>query len=108
MAGAEAAAVEAGLTASGWRLTDILITHHHGDHTAGIAELKQRHRARVVAPRQEAAKIPDVDVTVAEGDTVTVGALSAQAIETPGHTLGQINYFFPAAQRLVVARTLSR
>src|ERR1700757_4992168 len=78
----EAAPVEAALTASGWKLSDILVTHHHGDHTAGIAELKRRHRAWVVAPRQEAAKIPDVDVAVGEGDTVAVGTLSAQVIET--------------------------
>ena len=102
----EAAPVEAALTASGWKLSDILVTHHHGDHTAGIAELKQRHRARVVAPHREAAKIPDVDETVGEGDTVTVGTLSARVIETPGHTLGQINYFFPAAKLLFAADTL--
>ena len=102
----EAAPVEAALTAAGWKLTDILVTHHHGDHTGGIAELKRRHRARVVAPRQEAAKIPDVDVAVGEGDTVTVGTLSAQVIGTPGHTLGQINYFFPAAKLLFAGDTL--
>src|SRR5437899_4083250 len=102
----EAAPVEAALTASGWKLSDILVTHHHGDHTAGIGELKRRHRVRVVAPRQEAAKIPDVDEKVAEGDTVTVGALSARVIATPGHTLGQINYYFPAAKLLFAGDTL--
>src|SRR6516164_141549 len=102
----EAAPVEAALAASGWKLSDILITHHHGDHTAGISELKQRHRARVVAPRQEALKIPDVDEKVAEGDTVTVGALSARVIATPGHTLGQINYYFPVAKLLFAGDTL--
>jgi hydroxyacylglutathione hydrolase len=54
----EAAPVEAALAATGWKLTDILVTHHHVDHAAGIVELKQRHRCRVVAPRREAAKIP--------------------------------------------------
>jgi len=102
----EAAPVEAALKDAGWRLSDILVTHHHGDHTAGISELKQRHRARVVAPRQEAAKIPDVDEEVAEGDSVTVGTLSAQVIATPGHTLGQINYYFPAAKLLFAGDTL--
>jgi hydroxyacylglutathione hydrolase len=102
----EAAPVEAALAATGWKLSDILVTHHHGDHTAGIAELKRHHRCRVVAPRQEAAKIPDVDVMVGEGDTVTVGTLSARVIETPGHTLGQINYFFPAAKLLFAGDTL--
>src|SRR5512137_2047152 len=66
----EAAPVEAALNAAGWKLSDILVTHHHADHTGGIAELKRRHRARVVAPRGEAAKIPDVDVAVGEGDSV--------------------------------------
>src|SRR5262249_4007104 len=38
----EAAPIEAALKDTGWRLTDILVTHHHADHTGGIAELKER------------------------------------------------------------------
>jgi hydroxyacylglutathione hydrolase len=102
----EAAPIEAALASTGWKLTDILVTHHHGDHTAGIAELKRRYHCRVVAPRREAAKIPDVDVEVGEGDTVKVGSLTAQVIETPGHTLGQINYFFPEDKLLFAGDTL--
>jgi hydroxyacylglutathione hydrolase len=102
----EAAPIEAALTASGWQLSDILVTHHHYDHTGGIRELKQRHGARVVAPRDEAAKIPAVDETVGDGDTVTVGTLTALVIGTPGHTLGQINYFFPTAKLLFAGDTL--
>ena len=73
----EAAPIEAALRDTGWRLTDILVTHHHGDHTGGIAELKQNHRCRVVAPHGEAARIPLVDETVREGDNVQVGTLEA-------------------------------
>ena len=47
----EAPPVEAALKATGWKLTDILVTHHHADHTGGIAELKKKHNCRVVAPR---------------------------------------------------------
>src|SRR3954471_605144 len=50
----EAAPVEAALQATGWKLTHILVTHHHGDHTGGIAELKQKYNCRVVAPKSEA------------------------------------------------------
>src|SRR5882757_242736 len=71
----EAAPIEEALKATGWRLTDILVTHHHGDHTAGIEELKARHRCRVVAPDAEARGIPDVDETVRENDLVRVGGL---------------------------------
>src|SRR3979490_234054 len=92
----EAAPVEAALAEMGWRLTDILVTHHHADHTGGIAELKARHQCRVVAPHGEDAKIPMVDETVRENDTVRVGSLEARVIETPGHTAGHISYFLPA------------
>jgi hydroxyacylglutathione hydrolase len=102
----EAGAVEAALKATGWKLTDILVTHHHADHTDGITALKQQHRCRVVAPHGEASRIPMVDETVREGDTVRVGDLQARVIETPGHTLGQINYFFAADKLLFAGDTL--
>jgi hydroxyacylglutathione hydrolase len=102
----EASPVESALKATGWTLSDILVTHHHGDHTGGIAALKQRHGCRVTAPRKEAHSIPGVDATVGDGDTVTVGKLSARVIETPGHTLGQVNYFFPADKLLFAGDTL--
>jgi hydroxyacylglutathione hydrolase len=102
----EAAPVEAALKATGWRLTDILVTHHHGDHTGGIAELKARHKCRVTAPRQEAAGIPAVDATVGEGDTVKVGDLTARVLETPGHTAGHIAYVFDQDKLAFVGDTL--
>jgi hydroxyacylglutathione hydrolase len=102
----EAAPVEAALRATGWRLTDILVTHHHADHTGGIAELKARHRCRVVAPHGEAARIPAVDETVRENDAVRVGALEGRVLETPGHTAGHISYFFPADKLAFVGDTL--
>src|SRR5207302_1308796 len=102
----DAPAVEAALKATGWKLTDILVTHHHADHTDGIPALKQHHRCRVLAPQSEAARIPLVDETVRENDKVRVGGLEARVIETPGHTLGQVNYFFPTDKLLFAGDTL--
>jgi len=102
----EAAPIEAALKATGWRLTDILVTHHHADHTQGIAELKQKHRCRVVAPHGEAAKIPLVDETVRENDKVRVGSLEGRVLETPGHTAGHISYVFGADKLAFVGDTL--
>ena len=102
----EAGPVEAALKATGWKLTDILVTHHHADHTGGIEALKQKHRCRVVAPAGEAAKIPAGDETVKEGDTVKVGNLSANVIETPGHTLGHIAFWFHGDKLAFVGDTL--
>jgi hydroxyacylglutathione hydrolase len=102
----EAAPIEAALKASGWKLTDILVTHHHADHTDGIRALKDKYKCRVVAPAAEASKIPAVDETVREGDKVKVGTLSANVIETPGHTLGHIAYWFHGEKIAFVGDTL--
>jgi hydroxyacylglutathione hydrolase len=102
----EAAPVEAALKATGWKLTDILVTHHHGDHTGGIVALKEKYQCRVVAPAAEAAAIPAVDETVREGDKVKVGKLTGSVIETPGHTNGHIAYWFHADKLAFVGDTL--
>jgi hydroxyacylglutathione hydrolase len=102
----EAAPIESALKATGWTLTDILVTHHHGDHTGGIAALKDKYKCRVVAPAAEAASIPAVDETVREGDKVKVGNLAGSVIETPGHTNGHIAYWFHADNLAFVGDTL--
>ncbi|MGB7657008.1 MAG: hydroxyacylglutathione hydrolase, partial [Pseudolabrys sp.] len=50
--------------------------------------------------------IPAVDETVREGDKVKVGALHANVIETPGHTLGHIAYWFHGEKVAFVGDTL--
>ena len=102
----EAGPIEAALEAAGWKLTDILVTHHHADHTGGILELKEKYKCRVVAPSAEAEKIPAVDLSVREGDKVSVGKLSSNVIETPGHTNGHICYWFHADKLAFVGDTL--
>jgi hydroxyacylglutathione hydrolase len=102
----EAAPIEAALQKNGWRLTDILVTHHHADHTQGIGELKDHYHCRVVAPRDEARRIAHVDETVGEGETVRVGSLESRVIDTPGHTAGHISYFFPTDKLAFVGDTL--
>jgi hydroxyacylglutathione hydrolase len=79
----DAAPVEAALKAKGWKLTDILVTHHHADHTDGIPALKE-----------VTAKYDFVDETVHEGSKVKVGNLTGNVIDTPGHTAGHISYWF--------------
>jgi hydroxyacylglutathione hydrolase len=102
----EAAPIEAALKQTGWKLSDILVTHHHADHTDGIKALKDKYKCRVVAPAAEAERIPAVDLTVREGDKVLVGKLSANVIETPGHTNGHIAYWFHADKLAFVGDTL--
>ncbi|MDP4594794.1 MAG: hydroxyacylglutathione hydrolase [Beijerinckiaceae bacterium] len=103
----EAEPILAALKEKGWTLTDILVTHHHNDHIGGIPGIKEHFpNARVTAPASDKARIPGADNYVNEGDTITVGGLSAQIIATPGHTTGHIVYFFDADKLLFAGDTL--
>lgn len=101
----EEKAVLDALATTGWTLTDILVTHKHEDHVAGVAPLKARFGARVVAPRTEALEVP-ADVRVGDGDKVSVGSLEGTVIATPGHTAGHIAYYFASAGALFAGDTL--
>ena len=90
----DAAPISATLQREGWTLTDILLTHHHGDHVGGVAALKEAYGCRVVAPHDKTAALPLVDLRVAQGDVVKVGSLLARVLETPGHTLDHVVYVF--------------
>jgi hydroxyacylglutathione hydrolase len=102
----EAGPILAALEREGWQLTDILITHHHGDHVGGVAELKRKYNCRVVAPHDKTTKIANVDLRVANGDVVKVGALLGRVLETPGHTLDHVSYVFDNEKALFAADTL--
>lgn len=91
----DAAPILAALAEKHWRLTDILVTHHHADHVQGIPGLKSAFPdVRVVGPAKEAAQIGTLDQTVKDGDVVSVGPHAAKVIEVPGHTLGHVAYWF--------------
>jgi hydroxyacylglutathione hydrolase len=85
------APVQAYLQARGLRLAGILLTHHHADHTGGVAALRQTTGARVYGPAYEA--LPEPVQRLAEGDAVQVLGLRFQVMEVPGHTSGHIAYF---------------
>jgi hydroxyacylglutathione hydrolase len=102
----DAGAVDDALNHKGWRLTHILTTHHHADHTGGNLALKQASGCKIVGPRGEAGKIPGIDQTVAEGDTVPFGSFTFKVLDTPGHTAGHISYWCPTAAVAFVGDTL--
>jgi len=88
----EAEPVAAALKRRGWRLSHILNTHHHLDHTGGNLALKQATGARIVGPAKDANRIPGIDIGVGEESGWEFAGRAVQVLEVPGHTRGAITF----------------
>jgi hydroxyacylglutathione hydrolase len=81
----------------GVRLDLILVTHHHADHTGGLADLVERTGVQVVGPALE--KMPVEARGLQQGDRLDWHGLSFDIHEVPGHTLGHIAFWAQPADQ---------
>ena len=102
----EVPAIEAALKTRGWELSDILITHHHDDHIAGVDALRARFGARVIGAAADAYRLPKLDLALTEGEVVVVCGEAASVIDVSGHTLGHIAFYFAASHAAFTADSL--
>ncbi|KAL6767660.1 hypothetical protein ACKKBF_B36130 [Auxenochlorella protothecoides x Auxenochlorella symbiontica] len=102
----ESKPVVAALERSGLKLTHILNTHHHWDHTGGNEELKARFGATVIGPAADRDRIPGIDVALRDGERYSLGAAEFLTLDTPGHTRGHVTYYFPSAKAMFSGDTL--
>jgi len=75
----------------GWRISQILNTHEHGDHIGGNKGVVKATGAKIIAHRNSGGRIPNVDRGVGAGDIVKVGnSVELECLDTPGHTMTHI------------------
>ena len=87
------------------RLTQVLNTHWHPDHTGGNAAIKAATGCSITGP-SEAQRVSKVDRVVAEGDRVTVAGSEAVIWNIPAHTAGHIAYYFEEERMIFVGDTM--
>ena len=102
----EAAPVLEALARHKLKLTHILNTHHHFDHTGGNLELKEKSGEQIIGPRAEAERIPGIDVAVGEGEFATLGLAKAKVFDIPAHTKGHIAFWFEVDKAVFTGDTM--
>jgi hydroxyacylglutathione hydrolase len=93
----EALPVEKALAAKGWKLTHILNTHHHFDHTGGNIPLKEKFGAEIVGPGKDRARFEGIDTGVDESTNWKFGSRAVRVMEIPAHTSSHIAFVFDDA-----------
>ncbi|MCX7884983.1 MAG: MBL fold metallo-hydrolase [Caloramator sp.] len=92
---------------NGLEIKYIIITHGHGDHIAGVWELKEATKAKIlmnkkdeyltkgetlsITPILRNIKLFEIDEYIQEGDIIKVGDINIEVLETPGHTPGSVS-----------------
>jgi hydroxyacylglutathione hydrolase len=103
----DAAPALAELDRQGLALTHIFNTHHHPDHVGGNGALKARFPdAKLIGPKSETGRIPNMDMMVEDGDFVPFGTLSFKVIAVPGHTTGHVAYWSDKGEAVFCGDTL--
>ena len=102
----EAAPILAELKLRDWRLSHLLITHHHYDHVDGVEELREAFAPQVIGAEADAHRLPQLDLAVSDGDRFDFAGHEVQVMDVSGHTVGHVAFHIPAAQAVFTGDSL--
>ena len=75
-------------------VASIILTHRHPDHIGGAARFRAATGGDIVCTVAEREAIEgegvSVDGTVADGESLDLGGVTIEFVETPGHTMGSL------------------
>jgi metallo-beta-lactamase class B len=90
----------------------VVVTHGHGDHSAGVKYLQDNFGARVLMSEADwkllaqpargnfaNSPVPKRDMVVTDGQKLTLGDTTITMYVTPGHTIGTISLLIPAKDK---------
>ena len=88
------------------KLDYILNTHHHNDHVGGNLELKDKYGCKIIGSLKDQERIPGIDIALNENDLFSIGRSTLKVIDTPGHTIGHVCFYFEEDQVLFSGDTI--
>lgn len=99
------AVVDRWLRDCGLQLDLILVTHHHPDHTGGLATLREGHpEVKALGPDEDIRNLTGI---LHGGETLDLGRFGeARVMAVPGHTRAHIAYYLPEQELLFAGDTL--
>ncbi len=102
----DAAPINATLARTDYRLTTVLLTHHHWDHIDGLPDLDGHEALTIIGAQADKHRLPALDIAVVEGDIVTLCGEEAHVLDVSGHTIGHIAIHLPASKLAFTADSL--
>ncbi|MEM9031093.1 MAG: hydroxyacylglutathione hydrolase [Pseudomonadota bacterium] len=102
----ETAPLEHALSAHGWTLDEIWITHHHADHVEAVDPLRRAFGATVTGAKADAHRLPALDRAVGDGDTFDFEGHAVTVMDVSGHTVGHVAFHIPSADAVFTADSL--
>lgn len=91
----EFAPINKTITQNNLKIKAIYLTHHHPDHVGATDEIREKFHCPVYGFYKDRHRLPSLDHTYKENDTLTILDLKAQILFLPGHTLGLCAFYFP-------------
>ena len=102
----EAKPINVALSAHGWTLKTVLITHHHADHVQGLGDLNLAPDATIVGAAADAHRLPPLTKEVTDADRFTLLGEEVQVMDVSGHTVGHIAYYMAGIAHVFTADSL--
>ncbi len=85
--------IQAALESRGWRLSHVVLTHHHYDHIDGLGDLHETHAPQVIGAAADAHRLPPLDLAVKGGDQFDFAGHRVEVLDAAGHTTGHVAYY---------------